>query len=268
MPSPLSFEIALHQADERLEVPFPASLHGKEIEVTAVLERLAVYQALPHEKWPERLTAPLLEVLVDPGSLNWRPPFKKTTWVGGRARADGNGDALPAGGESLDLDPEVMAASDVGPDLPPPGVGDHKPPSVAGSDNGVDQDKQPAPTKVCKSCGLDKPLGEYGRHAHSADGLQGLCHSCKRLAGAAAHQPHPPPFAVVNPVAQVPIPEVPATPAVSEDVFVAQLQLRVAAWQTEWQEKSAEAEEQNEVLNAGYRLLDALGVEPLIPVQT
>jgi hypothetical protein len=259
--------LALHEVGEQLAVPFAASLHGKAIEVTAVLERLAVYQDLPHDEWPERKPCPLVEVLVDPGVLTWREAVKRSTFVGRARPPRKDGDAVPAGGESLEPDPEDVTASDDGPDLPPPGAGDHQPPDVAGSDNGLDH-KRPVPTKVCKGCGLDKPLSEYGRHVHSADGLQGFCHSCKRLAGAAAHQPHPPRFAVANPVAQVDIPEVPPSAAVAEDVFTAKLQLQVAAWQTEWEAKSAEAEELNEVLNAGYRLLDALGAEPLLAEKT
>lgn len=259
-----------------------------------MLERLAVYQDLPHDKWPERKTAPLVEVLVDPGVLTWRAALKRSTFVGRARPPREDGDAVPAGGESLDPDPEDVTASGAGPDLPPPGAGDHESPPFRVDAGNVDE-KQPAPTKVCSSCGLPKPVTEFGRHPHSKDKLQGQCRSCKRLEGAAAHRPRPTfdetvarllaereaqlkgredlgtppsPPGVADPVAQVLIPEVPASAAVHEDVFVAQLQLRVAAWQTEWEEMSAEAEELNEVLNAGYRLLDALGAEPLLTEKT
>ena len=33
-------------------------------------------------------------------------------------------------------------------------------------------------TKVCKRCGRERPLHEFGRHARTADGLQTYCREC------------------------------------------------------------------------------------------
>ena len=37
-------------------------------------------------------------------------------------------------------------------------------------------------TKVCKRCGRELPLHEFGRHARTADGLQVYCRQCSKEA--------------------------------------------------------------------------------------
>lgn len=37
-------------------------------------------------------------------------------------------------------------------------------------------------TKVCKRCGRELPLHEFGRHARTADGLQVYCRECSKQA--------------------------------------------------------------------------------------
>jgi hypothetical protein len=38
--------------------------------------------------------------------------------------------------------------------------------------------KEQPKTKVCKRCGRELPLHEFGRHARTADGLQMYCRQC------------------------------------------------------------------------------------------
>ena len=37
-------------------------------------------------------------------------------------------------------------------------------------------------TKICKRCGRELPLHEFGRHARTADGLQVYCRQCSKEA--------------------------------------------------------------------------------------
>jgi len=41
---------------------------------------------------------------------------------------------------------------------------------------------EPIKTKVCKRCGRELPLHEFGRHARTADGLQVYCRECTKQA--------------------------------------------------------------------------------------
>ena len=43
-------------------------------------------------------------------------------------------------------------------------------------------DTEQVKTKVCKRCGKELPLHEFGRHARTADGLQVYCRECSKQA--------------------------------------------------------------------------------------
>ena len=43
-------------------------------------------------------------------------------------------------------------------------------------------DTEQVKTKVCKRCGKELPLNEFGRHARTADGLQVYCRECSKQA--------------------------------------------------------------------------------------
>lgn len=43
-------------------------------------------------------------------------------------------------------------------------------------------DKTEPKTKVCKRCGRELPLHEFGKHARTADGLQVYCRECSKEA--------------------------------------------------------------------------------------
>ena len=43
-------------------------------------------------------------------------------------------------------------------------------------------EKTETQTKVCKRCGRELPLHEFGRHARTADGLQVYCRECTKEA--------------------------------------------------------------------------------------
>lgn len=43
-------------------------------------------------------------------------------------------------------------------------------------------DTEQVKTKVCKRCGRELPLHEFGRHARTADGLQVYCRECSKQA--------------------------------------------------------------------------------------
>lgn len=76
-------------------------------------------------------------------------------------------------------------------------------PGYAGDNDGpADMDPAPAQTKVCKKCGRELPLSEFGKHSKTADGYNSTCRSCigesisRRLRSGSEDRPKPSPDAV------------------------------------------------------------------------
>ncbi len=69
-------EVVAHGPEDREPVPgFLASLRGKNVEVTAVLERTAVVAPIG-DRWADKQVVRLADLQVDPEAITWRPkPF-------------------------------------------------------------------------------------------------------------------------------------------------------------------------------------------------
>ncbi len=68
--------IIAHRPDDQEPTPgFVASLHGENVEVTAVLERTAVVAPLG-DRWADKQVVQLADLQVGPDAITWRPkPF-------------------------------------------------------------------------------------------------------------------------------------------------------------------------------------------------
>jgi hypothetical protein len=94
---PLSQVVASAPDDQEPVPGFVGQVAGAEYVVTAVLQRTAVLE-VAGDRWADRRTAPLDDVLVNPGTIAWRakpPSASYRTW---RGAACGCSDGT-AGGE-------------------------------------------------------------------------------------------------------------------------------------------------------------------------
>jgi hypothetical protein len=72
---PLSHVIAGGDEDQVLAPGFVADLHGEKVEVTAVLRRTAVIASI-HDRSADKRLVLLVDLLVDPTAISWRPAAK------------------------------------------------------------------------------------------------------------------------------------------------------------------------------------------------
>ena len=82
---PLADIVARGPEDQEPAPGFVASLNGEDFEVTAVLERTAVLASL-HDRWADKRTARLSDLLVDPEAVRWRPKTLLTGFPDKRPR--------------------------------------------------------------------------------------------------------------------------------------------------------------------------------------
>jgi hypothetical protein len=88
---PLSEVLSAAPSGQEPTPGFTAWLEGVPYRVTAVLDRTATLE-VPDDRWADRRTARLDALLVEPGSMSWRPKASPTGWreqsgARGRARA-------------------------------------------------------------------------------------------------------------------------------------------------------------------------------------
>lgn len=69
---PLADVIRNAPEDQEPAPGFVATLHGEDVDVTAVLERTAVVTSL-RDRWADKQVVRLTDVLVDPAVVTWRP---------------------------------------------------------------------------------------------------------------------------------------------------------------------------------------------------
>ena len=72
---PLSQVIADGGEDQVLAPGFVADLRGEQVEVTAVLTRTAVIASI-HDHTADKQLVLLVDLLVDPAAISWRPAAK------------------------------------------------------------------------------------------------------------------------------------------------------------------------------------------------